>query len=198
MSPRTFAVVGTGVGVTVLVAAGIPYASADGTAPRASAAHHAVRSVHRAAPPAAPAVLAGGRGAGGEKGEGRDGGGRDHGRDGGDRGRERGGKIFFNERTYSALAEGCITVSGSSSFSIFNDSRRTVEVFRGYTCDGGAPVTTVGPHGETYGEVTRGDHGGVFGDEGLFGRGGVFGAGGVFGEDGVVGSFRVVGHHGEW
>ncbi|MFB8174848.1 hypothetical protein ACFC8N_02050 [Streptomyces sp. NPDC055966] len=201
MSPRTFAVLGTGVGVTVLVAAGIPYASADGSAPTPSAVHQAARPAHRAAPavaPAAPAAPVGGRSAGGERGEGRDGGGRDHGRDGGGRGRERGGRIYFNERTYSASAEGCITATGSSSFSVFNDSRRTVEVFRGFTCDGGAPVTTVGPHGETFGEVTRTDHGGVFGAEGVFGRGGVFGDGGVFGEDGVVGSFRVVGHHGEW
>ncbi|MFI2200992.1 hypothetical protein ACH47Z_09505 [Streptomyces sp. NPDC020192] len=115
----------------------------------------------------------GGRGAGGEKNEGRDGEGRDHGH-GGD------GKIYFNERTYSASAEGCIAATGSSSFSVFNDSRKTVEVFRGFSCDDGAPVTTVGPHGDTFGVVTRTDHGGVFGD------------------DGVVGSFRVIGDHDEW
>ena len=43
MSPRTFAVVGTGVGVTVLVAAGITYASALGSTPASPAVHHAAR-----------------------------------------------------------------------------------------------------------------------------------------------------------
>ena len=181
MSPRTFAVVGTGVGVTVLVAAGITYASALGSTPASHAVHHAARPAHRAAPPAAPV---GGRSAGGEKNEGREGGGRDY-------GHETDGKIYFNERTYSASADGCITATGSSSFSVFNDSRRTVEVFRGYTCDNGAPVTTVGPHGDTYGTVTRTGHEGVFGHEGMFDQWA------AFGDDGVVGSFRVISDHGE-
>ncbi|WP_053659291.1 hypothetical protein [Streptomyces sp. MMG1121] len=156
--------------MTVLVAASITYASADGSTPASPAVHRAARPVHRAAPPAAPV---GGRSAGGEKGEGRGAGGGDH-------GHGRVGKIYFNERMYSASAEGCITATGSGSFSVFNDSRRTVEVYRGFSCDDGAPVTTVGPHGETFGTVTR------------------TGLGGVFGDDGVVGSFRVIGHHGEW
>ncbi|WP_454382146.1 hypothetical protein [Streptomyces sp. JNUCC 63] len=84
---------------------------------------------------------------------------------------------------YSASAEGCVTAAsglGSSSFNVFNDSRKTVEVFRGFTCDNGAPVATVGPHGATNGVVTRTVHGSLFGD------------------DGVVGSFRVLGDHDEW
>ncbi|MEU0836553.1 hypothetical protein [Streptomyces sp. NPDC005969] len=81
------------------------------------------------------------------------------------------------ERTYSAHTDGCITVVsglGSRSFSVRNDSRKTVEVFRGATCDNGSPIATVGPWGATAG-VTPG-----------------FVRGGVFVRNGVVGSFRVV------
>ncbi|MGW0883179.1 hypothetical protein [Streptomyces sp. NPDC002671] len=126
--------------------------------------------MQRAAPDTAPS---GGSGASGERNEGRDGGGRDY-------GHKEVGWIYFNERSYSAAAEGCITATSSSSFSVVNDSRKTIEVFRGFACDGGAPVAIVGPHGETHGTVTRTDHGGVFGD------------------DGVVGSFLVARDHDEW
>ncbi|QHA05298.1 hypothetical protein GQF42_20160 [Streptomyces broussonetiae] len=189
MRPRTFAVVGAGVGATALVAAGIAYASTVGSAQPAKPAHRAAQPVHRAAQPArrpAPATAPlGSRGEGGERGEGRDGGGRG-------RGHGDGGRIYFNERTYSPFAEGCITTTGSSSFSVVNDSRRTIEVFRGFNCDDGSPVTTVGPHADTYGTVTRTEHAGVFGS----GSGLGFGFG--FGDDGVVGSFRVVRDHDEW
>ncbi|MGW2647075.1 hypothetical protein ACWC2T_19595 [Streptomyces sp. NPDC001393] len=171
--------------MTVLAAAGITYASAVGSAPASPAAHRAAQPhpAHRGAPPAhrtaqpahqaaAAAASSGGRG------EGRDGGGRGRGR-----GHREDGRIYFNERTYSAAAEGCITAGGSgSSFSIFNDSRKTVEVFRGFSCDNGSPVAVVGPHGETSGVAPRAVHEGVFG----------------FGDDGVVGSFRVVCDHDEW
>jgi hypothetical protein len=129
-----------------------------------------------------------GRDGGGRGDEGRDGGGRgDEGRDGGyDRGSDRGddrrgeGTIQFNDRTYSAASEGCITAAsglGSTSFSISNDSWKTVEVYRGSTCDNGSPVATVGPHGATHGVVTPTVQGGLFAN------------------DGVVGSFRVIGDH---
>ncbi|MEU9476654.1 hypothetical protein [Streptomyces sp. NPDC048191] len=137
----------------------------------------------RAAPAAAPAD---GGSAGGGRNEGRGGGGR-----GGGQGHN--GRIYFNERTYPAVAEGCITAAsgpGASSFSVFNDSGKTVEVFRGFSCDNGAPVAVVGPHGETHGVVSRTDDGDAFGEAGLFGR--------LFGDDGVVGSFRVVCDHDEW
>ncbi|MFE3151680.1 hypothetical protein ACFXJ6_34345 [Streptomyces sp. NPDC059218] len=117
----------------------------------------------------------GGRGGRGDEGGGR--GGRDRSYD---RKEER---IHFNERSYSALSEGCITAAsglGSSSFSIYNDSRKVVEVYRGFSCDGGAPVATVGPYGSTYGVATRTVHDGPFFD------------------NGVVGSFRVIGHDDEW
>ncbi|MEV0494986.1 hypothetical protein [Streptomyces atratus] len=124
----------------------------------------------------------GGRDDGGRDGGGRDDGGRDDGgRDrGSDRGYDRGdeGRIQFNDRTYSAASDGCITAAsglGSSSFSISNDSWKTVEVYRGSTCDNGSPVATVGPHGATHGVVTPTVQGGLFAN------------------DGVVGSFRVIG-----
>ncbi|MFD8805702.1 hypothetical protein [Streptomyces sp. NPDC059597] len=125
--------------------------------------------VHRAAPVAAPS---GDRSASGERNEGHDEGGRDY-------GPKEDGRIYFNERSYSAAADGCITAAGSSSFSIFNDSRQTVAVFRGFNC-ASSPVAVVGPHGETSGAVPRTNLVGLFGD------------------DGVVASFLVINDHDEW
>ncbi|WP_406433661.1 hypothetical protein OHA59_43525 [Streptomyces sp. NBC_01589] len=110
------------------------------------------------------------------------GGGGDGGYGGGYGGKDE-GWIQFNDRTYSAAADGCITAAsglGSSSFSISNDSRKVVEVYRGATCDNGSPVATVGPYGSTHGVVTPTVQGGLFLN------------------DGVVGSFRVIGDHGGW
>jgi hypothetical protein len=126
----------------------------------------------------------GGRDDGGRDDGGRDDGGRGYG--GSDRGSDRGydrgeeGRIQFNDRTYSAAADGCITAAsglGSTSFSISNDSWKTVEVYRGSTCDNGSPVATVGPHGATHGVVTPAVEGGLFAN------------------DAVVGSFRVIGDY---
>ncbi|WP_159672996.1 hypothetical protein [Streptomyces mexicanus] len=89
--------------------------------------------------------------------EGNDHGGNDHGNDrGNDHGRKHReeGWIHVNERSYSAHPTGCVTVIsglGSTSFNIRNDSRKTVEVFRGATCDNGAPIATVGPHSTSNG-----------------------------------------------
>lgn len=134
---------------------------------------------------------------GGSDREGSDRGGRDdegsdrggYGDEGGGRGgRERGydrkgeERIYFNEREYAAYPGGCVPAAsglGSSSFSITNNSRHAVEVFRGFACDGGAPVATVGPYGSTYGVVTPDVQGGVFIN------------------NGVAGSFRVIGRD-EW
>ncbi|MFF0286979.1 hypothetical protein [Streptomyces sp. NPDC005262] len=125
----------------------------------------------------------GGRGGGGGGGYGGGGGGR-----GGDGGGyddyDKGGRIQINERSYSAHSEeGCITVVsglGSRSFNVRNDSRRTVELFRGATCDNGSPVATVGPWSTSNGVFTRQVRGGVWV------------------RNGVVGSFRVVRDHGKW
>ncbi|GED83122.1 hypothetical protein TNCT6_02070 [Streptomyces sp. 6-11-2] len=133
----------------------------------------------------------GGNEGGGERGGGGGGrggnerGGERGGRGGNERGGERGrhrevGRIFINERSYSARPDGCITVVsglGSKSLNIRNDSRRGVEVFRGATCDNGAPIATVGPRSEANGVKPGRVHGGVCV------------------EDGVVASFRVIGHH---
>lgn len=192
MPTRTFAVAAAGVGAAVLAATGITYAATSGSSPASPSVHQRAAPVHRAAQPdqraaqpdqraapaAAPESGGGERGGDGERGGGRDreGGGRDF-------GRKEEGRIYFNDRVYSAAAEGCITTAsglGSSSFNVFNDSRRTIEVFRGFTCDNGAPVATVGPHGATNGVVTRTVHGSLFGD------------------DGVVGSFLVLTDDEDW
>ncbi|MEV7236869.1 hypothetical protein AB0N06_23765 [Streptomyces sp. NPDC051020] len=122
----------------------------------------------------------GGSGYGGRDDEGRDDGGRGYG--GRDQGYGRGeeGRIQFNDRTYSAASEGCITAAsglGSTSFSISNDSWKTVQVYRGSTCDNGSPVATVGPHGATHGVVTPTVEGGLFAN------------------DATVGSFLVIGDY---
>ncbi|MEV1039784.1 MULTISPECIES: hypothetical protein [unclassified Streptomyces] len=218
MPSRTFTVAAAVVS-TVVLAAGITYASTDGSTQAEPAPARAEQPVHRAAPPARQAVPApapvgsesgtedkgdkGGNGGGdegsdrgGRDDEGGDRGGRDDeggrgGRDdegGGRGGRDRGHdrkreRIFFNEREYGAYPGGCIPAAsglGSSSFSIYNDSRHAVEVFRGFACDGGSPVATVGPYGSTYGVVTPNVRGGGFID------------------NGVAGSFRVIGHDEEW
>ncbi|MCX5160885.1 hypothetical protein OOK39_16610 [Streptomyces sp. NBC_00264] len=218
MPSRTFTVAAAVVS-TVVLAAGITYASTDGSTQAEPAPARAEQPVHRAAPPARQAVPApapvgsesgtedkgdkGGNGGGdegsdrgGRDDEGGDRGGRDDeggrggqddeggGRGGRDRGHDRKReRIFFNEREYGAYPGGCIPAAsglGSSSFSIYNDSRHAVEVFRGFACDGGSPVATVGPYGSTYGVVTPNVRGGGFID------------------NGVAGSFRVIGHDEEW
>ncbi|MDX3769754.1 MULTISPECIES: hypothetical protein [unclassified Streptomyces] len=212
MTTRTVAVTAAAVGAAVLAITGITYASNDESPHTASSAHEASPPAQKAAPPAkkaAPSVKpappaaappgensskgnggegrggdGGGYGGGGDGGYGGggDGGGYGGGGDGGYGGRDE-GRIQFNDRTYSAAAEGCITAAsglGSSSFSISNDSRKVVEVYRGSTCDNGSPVATVGPYGSTHGVVTPTVQGGLFLN------------------DGVVGSFRVIGDHGGW
>lgn len=200
MPTRTSAVAAA-VGAAVFATTGITYASPAMSTQAAPAVRKAAPSVQRAVPPvqqAHPATAPAGSGNGngnrngngnGNRGEGGDRGGRGHGND-----REDGGNIYFNERTYSALGEGCFAAAsglGSNSFSIFNDSRRVVEVYRGFNCNNGSPVATVGPYGSTYGVATN-----PVNEDGFGGAAALAGA--VFSEDGVVGSFRVLGHHDEW
>ncbi|MFD6327833.1 hypothetical protein ACFWOL_34630, partial [Streptomyces sp. NPDC058442] len=117
-----------------LAVTGITYASASAYGPT-----QAAPAVQQAAAPmvqqaAVPAVAP----LGGESGKGNEGRGNE-GRGFEDRGFEgRGfeGRIHINERSYSAAPGDCITVVsglGSRSLNIRNDSRRTVEVFRGAT-----------------------------------------------------------------
>jgi hypothetical protein len=103
--------------------------------------------------------------------------------DWGDEGEEFSGEglIRINERSYSSFPGDCVTVVsglGARSLNIRNDSRRTVEVFRGVVCDNGAPIATVGPHSSSDGVTPPPMDG-------------------ISVQDGVVGSFRVVGRHGE-
>ncbi|MER7676030.1 hypothetical protein [Streptomyces sp. NPDC096934] len=161
MTTRNIAVTATAAAAAALVATGVTYASA-------SSAPEAAPAVQQVAP------------MGGDSGQskGNEGGG------GGNRGggRHYEGRIDFNERSYSARSWGCITVVsglGSRSFNVRNDSHKTVEVFRGATCDNGSPLATVGPWSTSNGVMPFRVHGGVKV------------------RDGVVGSFRVVeNHHG--
>jgi hypothetical protein len=165
-----------------LAATGITYASASAYEPA-----QAVPAVQQAAAPAA-APLGGdsGKGNEGKDNEDRDYEGKDYegkdyeGKDHGDRGFE--GRIHINERSYSAHPGDCVTIVsglGSRSLNIRNDSKRTVEVFRGATCDNGAPIATVGPHSSSDGVHPRQVRGSVFV------------------KNGVVGSFRVIHHFGK-
>ncbi|MET8642158.1 hypothetical protein ACFVHS_20675 [Streptomyces sp. NPDC057746] len=89
-------------------------------------------------------------------------------------------RVHVNERDYAAVPSGCITVVsglGAKSLNVRNDSRKTIEVFSGATCDNGAPIATVGPFSSSNGLVPRHVEDGVEV------------------EDGVVGSFRVVREH---
>ncbi|WP_445281818.1 hypothetical protein [Streptomyces sp. DSM 118148] len=98
------------------------------------------------------------------------------------RGEEERGRIQVNERSYYAHPGDCITVIsglGAKTLNIRNESRKTVEVFRGAVCDNGAPIATVGRHSSAYG-VRPGC------------------VEGVEVHKGVLASFRVVKrHHGE-
>ncbi|MGY5035515.1 hypothetical protein ACWC9U_32765 [Streptomyces sp. 900116325] len=173
MTTRTVAVTAAVVGAAVLATTGITYASAAGST-------QAAPSIQ--APAAAPFGGDGGTAgtAKGNEGKGNEGGYGGGGYGGGGGGHYYEGRIHFNERTYSGRPDGCITVVsglGSRSFNVRNDSRHTVEVFRGATCDNGSPVATVGPWSTSNGVFTRQIHGGVKV------------------RNGVVGSFRVVRDH---
>jgi hypothetical protein len=155
-----------------LAATGITYASASAYEPA-----QAAPAVQQAAAPASAPL-------GGESGqdyedkdyEGKDYGGKDH------EGKGFEGRIHINERSYSAHPGDCVTIVsglGSRSLNIRNDSKRTVEVFRGATCDNGAPIATVGPHSSSDGVHPRQVRGSVFV------------------KNGVVGSFRVIHHFGK-
>ncbi|MFB7757919.1 hypothetical protein ACFC18_51525 [Streptomyces sp. NPDC056121] len=187
MPTRIFIVSAAAVGAAVLATTGITYAAQSESTQAAPPAKHVAPPAKRAAPPvkqAAPAAARAGTDrtdGGGNKGRGHED--RDRGYGG-----KKEGRIQFNERTYSAFTEGCVPAAsglGSTSFSIDNDSDAIVEVYRGFNCDNGAPVATVGPYGATYGVAPQTDRGSRWG-------------GGVFVDDGVVGSFRVIRYHDEW
>ncbi|MER5603780.1 hypothetical protein, partial [Streptomyces sp. NPDC002265] len=153
------------------------------------------------APAVAAAVADGGNG-GNNNGKGNEGKGNEGGRGGGGH-RYYEGRIEINERSYFAHPGDCITVVsglGARSLNINNDTRRTVQVFRGAVCDNGAPIATVGPRSSAAGVHpghVRGihvDHGVVasfrvvrdYGYGGGYGGGG-YGGGGYGGGDGGYG-----------
>ncbi|MFI9628550.1 hypothetical protein [Streptomyces sp. NPDC052042] len=154
-----------------MAATGITYASA------AAAQVAAAPVVQQAAPVSAPE--------GGDAGKGNEGKGKGGGGYGGGHEKRRHhrhhheGRIHINERTYSDHPGGCVTVVsglGSTSLNIRNESHRSIEVFRGVTCDNGAPIATVGPWSSSDGVRP-----GRVKDS-------------VCVENGVVGSFRVIEH----
>ncbi|WP_445528057.1 hypothetical protein [Streptomyces cyslabdanicus] len=157
---------------SALAATSITYAAA---APAQTL--QAAPAVVQQAPAQATMGDEGGQGKGNEGGGGGRGGEGEHGKRG--KRHHKIGRIHINERTYAAIPDGCITVVsglGSKSLNIRNDSKHSVEVFRGATCDNGAPVATVGPRSEANG--IKPGH-----------------AGTVFAKDGVVASFRVIKRH---
>ncbi|MDX3619101.1 hypothetical protein [Streptomyces europaeiscabiei] len=155
MRTRKATVIAASVGVAVAAATGVTYASsALESAPQSA-------SIVQDAAPVAPR---GGNGTGTEAGSNAaaDPGGKESwgGKKSEGRGESRGGnwdegRIYVNERSYSADPGSCIAVVnvrntffpevGTNSFNIRNESDRTVEFYNGVTCDNGAPVATVGP-----------------------------------------------------
>ena len=177
MVTRSTVVTGAVAAAAALAATGITYASAATSEPA-----QAAPVVQQAAAP--DTAFTGGDAGKGNEGKGNEGRGGGGGYEGGGHKRHHRhhheGRIHINERTYSDERGGCVTVVsglGSKSLNIRNESRRTIEVFRGVTCDNGAPIATVGPWSSS---------------DGVF-PGHV--RGGVHVHDGVVGSFRVIERH---
>ncbi|MEV6025263.1 hypothetical protein [Streptomyces sp. NPDC052036] len=175
-----------------LVATGITYANAASEPAQAAAAVAAPAPAAAPAAPAAgaPAYSEGSNGNGNNNGNGNSYGNNNDnskGHEGGEEeeneeeGHHKGeGRIFVNEREYSPHESSCITVVsglGANSLNVRNDSKKTVEVFNGATCDNGAPIATVGPHSSSNGLFTRHVRGGVKV------------------KHGVVGSIRIVHRH---
>jgi hypothetical protein len=175
MQTRTVALIAASVGAAAVAVTGVTYASAAGSSPQS-------------APAAAQAVVPAAVPFGGETGE-KKGGEFNQRNERNERGerrerherREEHGRIFVNERTYGAKEGSCVAVIsttqralGARSFNIRNDSHKTIEFFRGATCDAGSPVATVGPRSTS--NSVRGER--LL----LAGRG----------PDALVGSFRVV------
>ncbi|MGX1564680.1 hypothetical protein [Streptomyces sp. NPDC055506] len=128
MRTRTVVAIALSVGITVLAATGVNYASASNSAAESTPS---VREAAASVP------------LGGDLGDGLGGDGqRDHSHRGdGD------GRIYVNERTFSAEPGVCTAVisSPATSFNVRNESNRTVEFFIGITCDNGSAIATIGP-----------------------------------------------------
>ncbi|WP_405883743.1 hypothetical protein OG762_37450 [Streptomyces sp. NBC_01136] len=188
MMTRSTAVTAAVAAAAALAATGITYASAASEPLQAApAVRQAAPAVGQEAPAQAPFggsdtgrgnQSKGNESKGNEGREGNEGNEENEGNEGNERkGHE--GRIHINERSYSSRPGDCITVVsglGAKSLNIHNDTRKTVEVFRGAVCDNGAPIALVGPHSSSDG--VRPEH-----------------TEGIHVEDGVVGSFRVIDRH---
>lgn len=128
MRTRTVVGIALSVGVTVVAATSVNYASASSSA-------------SKSAPPVQEAVASVPQGGDDQSSYNfqRD--------DQGDRRRGDDGRIYVNERTYSAEPGVCTAVISSPAvtFNVRNESDRTVEFFTGITCDNGAAIATIGP-----------------------------------------------------
>lgn len=168
MATRSTAVTAAIAAGAALVATGITYASA---------ASEPGRSVPVLQQAAAPAALEGGTGPSTNENNNSKGNEGEHREHRHHRHFRHIGRIHINERDFPAVPDGCVPILsglGSKSINIVNDSRHTVEVFRGVTCDNGAPIAIVGPWSQSDGVHPQHVHGGVKV------------------KHGVVGSFRVI------
>jgi hypothetical protein len=130
MRTRTVVAIALSVGVTVLAATSVNYASASSPVPNS-------------APSVQEAAAFAPQGGDGQTNQGGDGQMHfNHHRDDHDHGR-----VHVNERTYSVEHGVCTAVISSPaiSFNVRNESDRTVEFFTGITCDNGPAIATIGP-----------------------------------------------------
>lgn len=127
MRTRTAVAIALSVGVTVLAATGVNYASASSSVPKSAPS---VQQADASVP----------QGQGGDGQTSYNYGNDIHRND--DRGR-----IHVNERTFAAEPGVCTAVisSPATSFNVLNESDRTVEFFTGITCDNGSAIARIGP-----------------------------------------------------
>ncbi|WP_328876874.1 hypothetical protein [Streptomyces sp. NBC_00299] len=136
MRTRTVVGIALSVGITVVAATTVNYASASNSVPESAA------SVQEAAASSLQDGMGGDGQTGGNGQTGHDG--RSDHRDWrGDDGRER---VYVNERTYSVKGGECIAVisSPATSFNVRNETDKRIEFFTGITCDNGAAIATIG------------------------------------------------------
>ncbi|MGF0174443.1 hypothetical protein ACQF36_29220 [Streptomyces sp. Marseille-Q5077] len=131
MRTRTVVGIALSVGITVVAATTVNYASASSSVPESAA------SVQEAAASLPQGGDVGGNGQTGGDGRSNHGDWRD------DEDRER---VYVNERTYSVKGGECIAVisSPATSFNVRNETDKRIEFFTGITCDNGAAIATIG------------------------------------------------------
>lgn len=139
MRTRTVVAIALSVGVTVLAATGMNYASASSSAPKSAPS---VQQADASVP---------------QGGDGQtnfnyrnDNDRNDNFRNDNFRNNDR-GRVYVNERTFAAEPGVCTAVisSPARSFNVLNESNRTVEFFRGITCDNGSARAKIHPGDST-------------------------------------------------